>query len=167
MKLNRLSFLKLFKKVMIITIIINTIMVGLMSQLSYKHLDHHKTRSVTDHDDLGRTWLVYRSIRNLNLLRPPLSHQCAHNNNSSLSVDLIYSCITVWGSTVRTLAADQFGAASISFSAPKGWGLSFCSVHWDLISPTLISAISMCASVQCPDLEHQMRSLGPHSEIPQ
>lgn len=80
---------------MIITIIINTIMVGLMSQLSYKQLEHHKTRSITDHDDLGRTWLMHLSIRNLNLLRPPHPHQCAHNNNSSPSVDHIHSFIHV------------------------------------------------------------------------
>lgn len=154
---------------MIITIIINTIMVGLMSQLSYKQLEHHKTRSITDHDDLGRTWLMHLSIRNLNLLRPPHPHQCAHNNNSSPSVDHIHSFIHVsqceaplWGLWLLPSLELHLSLCS----ALKGWGLSFCSVHWDLISPALISAISMCASVQCPDLEHQMRSLSPHSEIP-
>lgn len=126
---------------MIITIIINTIMVGLMSQLSYKQLEHHKTRSITDHDDLGRTWLMHLSIRNLNLLRPPHPHQCAHNNNSSPSVDHIHSFIHVsqceaplWGLWLLPSLELHLSLCS----ALKGWGLSFCSVHWDLISPALI-----------------------------
>lgn len=126
---------------MIITIIINTIMVGLMSQLSYKQLEHHKTRSITDHDDLGRTWLMHLSIRNLNLLRPPHPHQCAHNNNNSPSVDHIHSFIHVsqceaplWGLWLLPSLELHLSLCS----ALKGWGLSFCSVHWDLISPALI-----------------------------
>lgn len=69
---------------------------------------------------------------------------------------------------MRTLAAAQFGAASISLLCSEGVGVVFLlgALRFDQPRSYLISAISMCASVQCPDLEHQMRSLGPHSEIP-